>query len=211
MSRDPWAPGRRIPVNSRGLRPMGPRSFWIYRDLGPMGLNPREFTGPWRPPRVRVNCRPAEGRRRGRGVAAAPPAMQGPPVRAGGAPATERARDWPDGPYPKFGMFGHVCDLWMFGTCLGSQHSRTSPGTWDFRDLFGHPENRPELGTWMFEIPIPGHVRDLFGLPGRRGGRKRMLREKRQPVRGSRPESVPWGPVSWPFSVFAKFATSITT
>ena len=43
-----------------------------------------------------------------------------------------------------------------------------------------------------------------------RGGRKRILLEKSLPKVGSRLESVPWGPVSWPLSVFARFATSIT-
>ena len=49
------------------------------------------------------------------------------------------------------------------------------------------------------------------GRFGPRGGRKRILLEKSLPKVGSRLESVPWGPVSWPFSVFAKFSTSITT
>ena len=43
------------------------------------------------------------------------------------------------------------------------------------------------------------------GRFGPRGGRKRILLEKSLPKVGSRLESVPWGPVSWPFSVFAKF------
>ena len=40
------------------------------------------------------------------------------------------------------------------------------------------------------------------GRVGPRGGRKRILFEKSLPKVGSRLESVPWGPVSWPISVF---------
>ena len=53
-----------------------------------------------------------------------------------------------------------------------------------------------------FSRKFLGDFRDLFGLPGPRGGRKRILREKRWPVQGSTLKSVPWGPVSWPFFVF---------
>ena len=41
-----------------------------------------------------------------------------------------------------------------------------------------------------------------MGLPGPRGGRKRILSEKSWPVPGARLRSEPWGPVSWPFFVF---------
>ena len=51
----------------------------------------------------------------------------------------------------------------------------------------------------------------VLGLPRPRGGWKRILLEKSLPKVGSRLGSVPWGPVSWPFSVFANFARSTTT
>ena len=48
---------------------------------------------------------------------------------------------------------------------------------------------------------LSGRILGCFGgLPGPRGGQKRILNEKLLPVQGSRLESVPWGPVSWPSS-----------
>ena len=46
-----------------------------------------------------------------------------------------------------------------------------------------------------------GRFTPFLGLPGPRGGRKRILREKWWPVQGPALKSVPWGPVSWPFFV----------
>ena len=81
-------------------------------------------------------------------------------------------------------------------------------------------DGRPAAGETMISkqvvinLGILQNFENLVNFSGRfgpRGGWKRILLEKSLPKVGSRLESVPWGPVSWPFSVFAKFATSITT
>ena len=76
-----------------------------------------------------------------------------------------------------------------------------------------HPKSTPTLrcplaisvragGDLKVSRKTPSDFPSFVGLTGRQRGRKRILREKRSPIQGSRLQSVPWEPVLWPFSFF---------
>ena len=84
-----------------------------------------------------------------------------------------------------------------FGCVFGE---KTGPAS----NFHAHVINLDSLGKLLETLIFSGRF-------GPQGGRTRIFVERSLPKVGSRLESVSWGPVSWPFSVFAKFATSITT